>query len=192
MKNTFKIQNEIGREFNVKILWKGDAYGRDKCLTHDEVEPLVEFYDATYSEENGDTRFDPEGQFVSRYYAETILERDDCGLDLMGYEPAWKVDYKAMRKVRAWLTDAVLAGPHCDDADPADLEKIIPWTGYMEGAIKADAEGITRVARDPDGNLHVWMDGETYNVHPKVTACGWNDDDRCEYAGGVYPIRWKV
>jgi len=66
------------------------------------------------------------------------------------------------------------------------------WTGYPNGAIKADAAGITRVARDPDGNLHVWMDGETYNVHPKAVACGWNDDDRCEYAAGVYPIRWKL
>ncbi len=97
MKNMIKIINDKGREFNVKILFKGDVYGRDNCLTHDEDRPLVEFYDATYSSDNGDDRFDDEGQFVSRYYAETLLERDRrYGLDLMGYEPAWKVDAAAM------------------------------------------------------------------------------------------------
>lgn len=68
---------------------------------------------------------------------------------------------------------------------------IIPWTGYLDGAIKADAESITRVTRTPDGNWWVFMGGEKFNVHPKVTEAGWNDDDRVAYAAGVYPIRWK-
>jgi len=76
--------------------------------------------------------------------------------------------------------------------ETANNENIIDWTGYGLGAIKADSESITNVQRDGDGNLHVWMGDEVYNVHPKVTKCGWNDDDQCEHTGGVYPIRWVV
>ena len=35
--------------WNVRIVEKGDSYGRDMCLTYDETDPLVEFYDADAS-----------------------------------------------------------------------------------------------------------------------------------------------
>lgn len=104
MKNILNIINDQDREFNVKIIVKGDAYGRENCLTHAEDRPLVEFYDATYSAANGDDRFDDEGQFVSRYYLHTLLERQrGYGLDLMGYEPNWKIDARTMQIVIDWL-----------------------------------------------------------------------------------------
>ena len=35
------IDNETNQPWNVKILEKGDAYGRDTCLTHENENPLV-------------------------------------------------------------------------------------------------------------------------------------------------------
>jgi len=63
----FTITNEIvGKTFNVKILRKGDRYGLNKCLTHEDVVPLVEFYDAESNRES-------EGMFICSYAADTLL-----------------------------------------------------------------------------------------------------------------------
>ena len=88
-------------KFNVRVVTKGDKYGRDFCLTHNEDKPLVEFYDARYPH----TEF---GQFVSRYYVETILGDDDygpknSGLSLDGGIPEWTVPASDMNTVRYWL-----------------------------------------------------------------------------------------
>ena len=99
MTNLLNIINDKGRAFNVVVLNKGDKYGRDNCLTHDEEKPLVEFYDATHD-------FAEHGQFVSRYYLETILAAT-TGIDLMGYAPEWKIDNGAMTIVRAWLANQI-------------------------------------------------------------------------------------
>jgi len=81
--------------FNTKIIPTGGAYGRDDCLTND-GSPLIEFYDPRY-------QFTPLGQFVSRYYVSTILERDNCGLALYGSEPEWTVSAADMTEIRTWL-----------------------------------------------------------------------------------------
>lgn len=114
MEEIMKITNNRGRNFNVRIVRIGERYGLDDCLTHGKEKdddgddaPMVEFYDATHE---GD-KFGPRGQFVSRYCIKTLLGLDNwsrgnprnTGLDLMGYEPAWKIDAKAMNIVRAWL-----------------------------------------------------------------------------------------
>ena len=88
-------------KFNVRVVTKGEKYGRDFCLTHDGDKPLVEFYDARYPH----TEF---GQFVSRYYVETILGDDgygpkDGGLSLDGGIPEWTVPASDMDTVRDWL-----------------------------------------------------------------------------------------
>lgn len=62
-----EVVNDDGRTFTVRIIHEGDRYGRDDCLTHDESEPMVEFFDKTYIE-----GFTPLGQFVSRYYLSTL------------------------------------------------------------------------------------------------------------------------
>jgi hypothetical protein len=87
-------------KFNVRVVNKGDKYGRDFCLTN-EGKPLVEFYDARYPH----TEF---GQFVSRYYVETILGDDgygpkDSGLSLDGGIPEWTVSAEDMATVRDYL-----------------------------------------------------------------------------------------
>jgi hypothetical protein len=95
-----RITNHQGRHFNVRILKVGDRYGRDDCLVHDEHEPSVEFFDATYE----NTDHGPLGQFTcGRYYVSTLLERNNGGLCLYGAVPEWSIDGKAMDIVRAWL-----------------------------------------------------------------------------------------
>lgn len=91
-------------KFNVRIVRKGDRYGRDFCLTHDkEDEPLVEFYDTRYPH----TEY---GQFVSRYYVSTLLSDKgngpkNTGLCLDGGVPSWTVSAKDMDTVRAYLRE---------------------------------------------------------------------------------------
>lgn len=97
MKETFKVTNDRGIPFVVRVVRKADRYGLDNCLIHNEDEPLVEVYDARYA-------FTQYGQFVSRYYMNTILEGNrNYGIDLYGGEPAWKIDAKNWNKVRVWL-----------------------------------------------------------------------------------------
>ena len=88
-------------KFNVRVVNKGDKYGRDFCLTHDSDKPLVEFYDVRYPH----TEF---GQFVSRYYVSTILGEDgyvpkNSGLNLHGGVPEWTVSEQDMETVRDFL-----------------------------------------------------------------------------------------
>jgi hypothetical protein len=93
-----------GIAFTMRLVRKGDQYGRDNCLTHDKAEPLVEFYDSRYA-------FDRTpagtvlGQFTGgRYYAATLLEGSaDRGLALSGGGRAWTLDAEAFALARAIL-----------------------------------------------------------------------------------------
>ena len=97
--------NERGQPWTIRIVDKGDKYGREDCLTYDKDEPVVEFYDA----DNPHTIDAPSGtvlgQFVSRYYISTIADGGSGGLDLMGYEPKWKMNSLVMDNVRAYLME---------------------------------------------------------------------------------------
>jgi len=85
-------------KFNLRIVRKGDGYGLG--LTHTKDEPMVEFYDSRYPH----TEF---GQFVSRYYASTLLERKHNGLCLDGGSPGWSVSENDMNIARAWIASEV-------------------------------------------------------------------------------------
>ena len=92
-------------KFNVRVVNKGDKFGRDFCLTHESDKPMVEFYDSRYPH----TEF---GQFVSRYYVETILGTDKWGrgeggliLD-GGNRDQWTVSERHMDIVRSFLKGA--------------------------------------------------------------------------------------
>ena len=135
-------------KFNVRILRKGDKYGRDFCLTHDEGKPLVEFYDTRYPH----TEF---GQFVSRYYVEIILGTDRYGrgtggLCLDGGVPSWTVSPRDMNTVRAYL-----------QAETGLKRKVDVWFGMMEhgqfGVCEQDKEPMViihsideKTTMDPD------------------------------------------
>ena len=81
--------------FNIRVVFEGDRYGRNLCLTHKESEPMVEFYDA-------DHKFTEWGQFVSRYCLSTIVngEKRLCenGLCLDGGVPAWRLTGDQMKE----------------------------------------------------------------------------------------------
>lgn len=67
---------------------------------------MVEFFDRRYIE-----GFTPDGQFVSRYYVDTLIgdrimpgfERGHRGLDLHGGIPDWTIDANTMDIVLSWL-----------------------------------------------------------------------------------------
>ena len=68
--------------------------GDGKCT---EKSDTVEFYDRRHTHTSN-------GQFVSNYCVDTLLKGDmGIGLDLMGYEPSWKVNARDMDMVRDWL-----------------------------------------------------------------------------------------
>lgn len=91
-----------GRVFAVRLVSRGERYGRDGCLTHDKDEPLVEFYDTTYAGEWPDTFTGDLGQFVSRYYRETLVSHGEgSGLSLDGGVPVWSVSGESLATVLA-------------------------------------------------------------------------------------------
>ncbi len=81
--------------FNIRIVNLGDRYGRDDCLTNAKG-PMVEFYDSRYP-------LTPRGQFVSRYFIETLTEREPAGLCLDGGIPDWTVSAEGMKQVLEYI-----------------------------------------------------------------------------------------
>ena len=58
---------QIG-DYNVRLVTKGDRYGLNDCLAHEEDKPMVEFY-STKVQKTG------RGYFVSRYYCGTLQNK---------------------------------------------------------------------------------------------------------------------
>ena len=54
--------------YNVRIVKTGERFGLNDCMENNETAPLVEFYDARQSQQ----KFGPRGQFVWRYYLDTL------------------------------------------------------------------------------------------------------------------------
>lgn len=92
-----------GRAFTMRLVTKGQGYGRDLACIHEKDEPLIEFYDAhnKYTGEKG-AEF---GQFVSRYYLKSLTSdgRFDTGLCLDGGVPVWTIDRAGMQAAGAIL-----------------------------------------------------------------------------------------
>ena len=78
------ITNDKNKEFKIKLIQKGDNYGLDNCLTHFDVDPMIEFWDVKTD------------QFISRYFLSTLKENqyDGCGITLCGDIPEWSVSYE--------------------------------------------------------------------------------------------------
>lgn len=101
-----RIINNDGRAFHVRAVFCGMRYGLDDCLRHDGA-PMIEFYDATQSAD----KFGARGQFVTRYYAETLAERgryttlsgaNAYGLMLDGGVPEWVLTAANVREALAY------------------------------------------------------------------------------------------
>ncbi len=96
--------SETGIPFTMRLVRKGDGYGRDLALIHDKDEPLVEFYDARHACDRTAEKGGEYGQFVSRYYAKTLRTRNaGTGLNLEGSVPDWTVDASGM-----WVAMVIL------------------------------------------------------------------------------------
>jgi len=122
----------LQRNWRVKLVMKGDKYGLDNCLTHDDDEPMVEFYDLKYKETFGE-----EGQFVSRYNLGTILFEGCClsrkelmkaeernseyGIDLQGDVDGWEMSAECLTDVleemKIFYIKNQLAPSYSDKAD---------------------------------------------------------------------------
>lgn len=96
------VINDRGRRFGVRIVREGDGYGVDDKIIHDRADPLVEFYDMTYTH----PPFGERGQFVSRYHRSTLME-SRMGLCLDGGIDVWQVDTFAMDQVRRLLAHTI-------------------------------------------------------------------------------------
>jgi hypothetical protein len=134
-----RVINDVGRAFNVVLVRKGDAYGRNDCLTHDAEDPLVEFYDATY--EADDRFYLGRGQFVSRYYLRTLTDRKvRRGLDLCGHEPAWKISSQNVADALV-AVDAELRGTPKEVVAREDAER--KMFGCTAEAIDEALDGLS-------------------------------------------------
>jgi hypothetical protein len=91
--------------FCARLVFKGDRYGLESGLTYDKDEPLLEFYDMKYPHT-------PYGQFVSRYYVQTLFESNSqFGINLDGGVPRWSLDATALKEVLTWVKTIVKPKP---------------------------------------------------------------------------------
>ena len=123
MSITYKATDpESGIRWCVRIVFEGDNYGLNHCLTHDETEPMIEFYDmdsgAAAIMRNSDDKTEAYlaeeyGQFVGRYYlsslkfernsnGKTLTDWSKRGLNLDGGVDRWSVS-------SAFMVDAMAA-----------------------------------------------------------------------------------
>lgn len=94
------VENQDGRQFAIRVIGKGDNYGRNRCLISEENKQLVEFYDV---EGSGAEGFDELGQFISRYYIETIMEIENYGLNLYADVEEWSIEVDNIKKIQNWI-----------------------------------------------------------------------------------------
>lgn len=94
-----QVINDNQVKINVRIVRKGDTYGLNDCFTHDKDIPLIEFYDDRYKQGFGEL-----GQFISRYYTDTILKHSTlCGISLEGSIPDWSINSDNVKQVQAYI-----------------------------------------------------------------------------------------
>ena len=86
-----KLFNDEGSKIKVCLIKRGEKYGLNNCVTHNETEPLIEFYDPRH--------------FVRRYYLSTILEIEPGqGLCLEGNRYGYlAIEGDCLDKVKKWV-----------------------------------------------------------------------------------------
>ena len=86
-----KLFNDEGSKIKVCLIKRGEKYGLNNCVTHNETEPLIEFYDPRH--------------FVRRYYLSTILEIEPGqGLCLEGNRYGYlAIEGPCLDKVKKWV-----------------------------------------------------------------------------------------
>lgn len=92
-------------KWRVRYVPYGGYYGQNNTLIN-QGKPLLAFYDTSVSSE----KFGPEGQYISAYYADTLLGKDGWstgaypyGLQLDASIPAWTVSFSEMQEITRFL-----------------------------------------------------------------------------------------
>lgn len=108
MATTFIFTGFNGVKWTARLVFRGDGFGMiledgSYIYTHDESEPMVEFYDRRQDPK----RFTEYGQFVNRYYLSTLMERKGCGLNLQDGVDDWALRATDMDYVRRRIADTL-------------------------------------------------------------------------------------
>jgi hypothetical protein len=98
VKELLNIVNTDNVPFTVRMVSVGDY--RMGNRVNDGPEPIVEFYDARYTED-----FTEFGQFVSSYYVSSFREdtRFPHGLSLYGGVDSWYISWYNVKEVVKWI-----------------------------------------------------------------------------------------
>lgn len=97
----YDITNEHGIPLRVRIVREGQGYGLEDKVLHTGPEVLVEFFDKRYEHT-------PNGQFISRYRADTLLDNKTNvyrGIRLEGGVPEWEIG-----PTHLWVIQAFIIG----------------------------------------------------------------------------------
>ena len=145
-----KAINDGGRPWVVRLVFAGDKYGLDFKLTHAEEDPLVEFYDARFEH----TVY---GQFVSRYYARTLLEREPgTGLNLDGGVAEWSISSAAYLRVLLWVRNCINARPAEMLNAPVDRKWLSQYVGDIQRAWEEDRDRVGHLLFDAEFNDRIY------------------------------------
>lgn len=100
------IENSQGVPFRVVYIPAGVSCPH--CAdSYCDGENRVEFYDRRYD-------LTPNGQFISAYFASTIVNKPVGGIDLAGGVADWKIDTRAMFHVWSWVMNLTGSWPGCE------------------------------------------------------------------------------
>lgn len=159
-----EITNLEGRRFRVQIVWDkpagGTAYDEEGNEVPEKFQPIVEFYDMTHADDPKYRSFKDKGQFVSSYFASTLVEREPhMGLDLYGGEPVWQIDWRSMDMLIGWIKEQVenrgyklkddLFGKTYEGLDPDDPELYTHPEKFKEQPDYEKIESALRVMLAP-------------------------------------------
>ncbi len=132
-------QDLIAGKWRVRFIPKDSYYGSRNHLFN-EGKPLVEFYDNSADP----SKFGPNGQFVTRYYADTLLGRDGWytgdypyGLALDTDVPGWTVSAENMKQVIAYLKEKTQEMSRPGTRHQPLNERIVTAEGKKEPAAQA-------------------------------------------------------
>lgn len=90
--------------FTARVVEQGDDYGRQFCLTHENSEPMIEFYDSRYKMPDFQKDGVHLGQFVSRYNKSTF-EQIKTGLFLDSGSTDWSLNEKSVKMIQEWMSE---------------------------------------------------------------------------------------
>ncbi len=96
-----KKQEYHSSKWKVRIVKKGEKYGRDYSLVN-ERETIIEFYDLDVNLE----KF-PIGQFVASYYLSDIKDRSEA-LNLNGVSDKWFITRDSLKDIQEWLEFVII------------------------------------------------------------------------------------